>query len=276
MKRHRKDRARDCKVQIHQMKTTQKVFLLVVGLFVLMSLQSPAQDAARTDQSVEAMQPVSDWEKLLQALLTIPPLRPTIERLPGNFYTIYHGPSYPPLPGNPWNLPFWKLGEGVFVVDDRTIDYPALKALAEALAEEEAISKGGTMAMARSANSSINSGAGVYLTNHVAALSGGSVTASFDIAGGTNLVPYDIWMTTNLANSVSLSQWSWLGLGYSSNSYTFTNQPVDMAFYVLAKPQQTMALGWGNDDVAQVDVPVGITNAVMVAGKASPCSRMEL
>ena len=134
------------------------------------------------------------------------------------------------------------------------------------MAAAAAITKGVTMAMARSANSSINSGAGVYLTNHTATISGSSMAASFSIACGTNLVPYDIWMTTNLTNSLSQSQWNWLGIGYSSNSYTFTNQPADMAFYVLARPQKTMVVPWGDDSYGQCDLWTGITNAVQVTG----------
>lgn len=56
-----------------------------------------------------------------------------------------------------------------------------------------------------------------------------------------------------------------MGLGYTSNSYRFDNQPLEHAFYVLAKPQKTMVVGFGNDAVGQCDVPMGVTNALMVA-----------
>jgi hypothetical protein len=38
-----------------------------------------------------------------------------------------------------------------------------------------------------------------------------------------------------------------------------------MAFYILAKPSQTMTLAWGDDDYGESNVPSGITNAIMVA-----------
>ena len=68
----------------------------------------------------------------------------------------------------------------------------------------------------------------VYLTNFLAALaSDQTMTVSFCIAGGTSGIPYNIYMTTNLSNSLAQWQWTWLGVGYSCNHYTFTNQPVD-------------------------------------------------
>ena len=104
----------------------------------------------------------------------------------------------------------------------------------------------------------------VYLTNATAMPQSNSTVASFNIAGGTNYVPYDILTSTNLASSVS--NWTWLGFGYTSNRYTFSNQPLAHAFYILAKPHKTMVVGWGDDTVGQCDVPYGISNAVMVAG----------
>ena len=100
----------------------------------------------------------------------------------------------------------------------------------------------------------------VYLTNLVVSSTSG-MSAAFDIAGGTNNVPYDIVMTTNL-----LTAWQWLGLGYTSNRYTFSSQPADTAFYRLAKPSKTMTVGWGEDYFSQCDPPAGLTNAMMVEG----------
>ncbi len=105
----------------------------------------------------------------------------------------------------------------------------------------------------------------VYLTNMTASTAGdGSTIASFGIGGGTNFVPWDILMSTNLANDYS--QWTFIGIGYTSNNYTFYGQPSDVAFYILAKPSKTMTVGWGDDTYGQCDVPSGITNALMVAG----------
>jgi hypothetical protein len=178
--------------------------------------------------------------------------------------------QYPPAPCN-WlagwvdNVQIYWLGAGNrFLVDDSAVDYDALAA-AQALLNSPASS--GTMMsmMSSSLASSYAYGNPVYLTNTAAsAASNGTMTARFSIAGGTNFVPYDILASTNVG--APLTSWNWLGIGYTSNSYSFSNQPVDQAFYILAKPQKTMVVGWGNDDVGQCDVPLGITNAVMVAG----------
>lgn len=124
---------------------------------------------------------------------------------------------------------------------------------------------GGMMMMASSLASSYAYANGAYLNNLVATIAAdGSTTMNFNIVGGTNFVPYDILMTTNVATPAP--SWSWLGIGYTSNRYTFAGQPADMGFYILAKPSKTMVVGWGQDADYQTDIPVGITNAVMVAG----------
>ena len=126
---------------------------------------------------------------------------------------------------------------------------------------------GPSMMMASSFASSYAYGNSVFLSNMVATVSSdGSMTASFSITGGTNLVPYDIWMTTNLLNSFSQSQWTWVGIGFGSYRYTFTNQPADMAFYALGKPQRTIAQAWGSNGSRQSDIPKGLTNAVQITG----------
>src|ERR1019366_9183400 len=57
-----------------------------------------------------------------------------------------------------------------------------------------------------------------------------------------------------------------LGIGYTSNRYTFTGQPANMAFYILAKPSKTMTVAWGDDYYGEGDVASGITNALAAAG----------
>ncbi len=102
-------------------------------------------------------------------------------------------------------------------------------------------------------------GGPVYLTNVTATvMDDQTVMVSFDIAGGTNGVAYDIYTTTNLADNPITTQWTWLGQGYTCNSYTFTNQPFDEAFYALATPQETMVVAWGDNIFRPVRRAVGI------------------
>ena len=186
-------------------------------------------------------------------------------------------PLYPPLPFCPFRgLPIEEVSPGQFVYDDRSVDYEVLweeraRQAAEFAALQamlgfpsDAKEDGGTSQMrAGFNNNSIYGGLAVYLTNLVATPSGTNVAATFTIAGGTNFVPYDISTTTNLTNNAA--QWAWLGLGYTAHSYTFSNQPLDQAFYILARPEKTMVAGWGNNLDGQCDVPFGLSNAVAVA-----------
>jgi hypothetical protein len=206
-----------------------------------------------------------DLVAVLETLGQTTPLPPESAPKFGTFYTFQHASNWPPLPADVMNLPFWDLGGGFLILDDRTVDYAALRAEAEinAAEEEGMMFQNSMMSMRRAYNSY---GGQVYLADVAATLSGNQMTASFSIAGGTNYVPYDIWMTTNLLNKISLSQWTWFGVGYTSNRYTFTNQPFDRAFYALARPQKTMVVAWGNNSDAQCDVPFGLSNAVTVAG----------
>ena len=213
--------------------------------------------------------PTSDWQIILQALEATQPLPANEAPEFGNYYSAQFGPAWPPGPVDPTGLAFWPLGDGIYVYDDRNVDWTAV----EAAAEGEAGLAGAASPMtplsmvASSLESSYTYSNPIYFTNMAAIPAGdttGTMVASFGIAGGTNNVPCDILMGTNVGDPVS--QWTWVGIGYTSNNYTFSNQPPDQAFYILAKPQRTMTVGWGNDSVGQCDVPAGISNALMVAG----------
>ena len=234
--------------------------LLIAGLIASLHFDG-SQGFAATTQLTQA----NDTQTMMEAIASVPPLPATATPEFGNFYTIQNGENWPPLPANTMNLPFWNLGDGVYLLDDRNVDYEAIQAEAEAEALLSA-QLGAPMSMMASSllNNAVAYGNGVYLTNMAAVFDGSAMVSSFSIAGGTNNIPYDILMSTNVADPVS--QWAWLGIGYTSNSYAFSNQPLDQAFYILAKPQQTMVVGFGNDVVGQCDVPAGITNALMVAG----------
>jgi len=225
-------------------------------------------------------------QQILQQQVT--PELVSADKLPryGTFWSLQRT-NCPPLP---FYAPFLReanasvyvldVRQNIFLVDDSEVDYVALYQQREAErvlrqvewenglltdAEYWELEGGSPAALTMSSlASSYAYGNAVYLVNMAATNAGASVTASFSIAGGTNNVPYDILTATNAA--LPVTDWNWLGIGYTSNRYTFANQPRDQGFYVLAKPHKTMVVGWGNDDYGQSDVPAGITNAVMVAG----------
>ena len=223
------------------------------------------------------LESATDVQAMMEALTTVDPV--PFASLPrnrfgqviaGGFWSALHLPGsrvpWPPLPGNFWHLDVWPLGDGVFILDDRNMDYAAIQAeMDEAAALDSPSLMMRSSMMMSSLSSSYAYGNPVYLTNLVVSAVGyHPMTASFDIAGGTNFVPWDILVSTNAAASVS--QWSWLKIGYTFNHYSFGNQPASQAFYMLAKPAKTMTVGWGFNYFNQCDVPSGITNAVMIAG----------
>jgi alpha-tubulin suppressor-like RCC1 family protein len=109
-------------------------------------------------------------------------------------------------------------------------------------------------------------GGPVYITNFSAALlTNGTTTVSFDIQGGTNGVFYDLYYTTNLESTFSASGWTWLGQVLTCNTYIFSNQPPNAAFYLLAPFELTVVVAWGDNTYGECNVPAGLTNATAVA-----------
>ncbi len=247
--------------KIKIMKATIQILSTVLAFFLSLTPLSAQRNVSIA--KMDALDRAADLAVMLEALATVEPVK--FDTLPknrrgqvivmGGFVSMQH-PEWPPLPGNFYNLDVWPLGEGHFVLDDRQVDYAALEREAR-LAEAADLEAAPQLRMMSSSLNSYAYGNPVYLTNLVVTA---GLTAAFDIAGGTNNVPYDIQMTTNL-----LSAWNWLGIGYTSNRYTFTSQPSDIAFYRLAKPSQTMIAGFGDDSAAQCAVPNGLTNILQVA-----------
>ena len=248
------------------MKTIGSLLSIGLGLFVAINFVH-AQDAlSKINVTLESR---SQLRSQLEALATVEPVAfaslPRSQRgmVPAIGFWSMQNPNQPPLPSNLLGLDVWPLGDGMFVLDDRKVDYAALaEAANDQLVAAGSLKSGGTAMrmMMSSLSSTYAYGNPVYLTNLVVSSTSG-MSAAFDIAGGTNNVPYDIVMTTNL-----LTAWQWLGLGYTSNRYTFSSQPADTAFYRLAKPSKTMTVGWGEDYFSQCDPPAGLTNAMMVEG----------
>jgi hypothetical protein len=89
--------------------------------------------------------------------------------------------------------------------------------------------------------SSCASNANLYITNVSCSLgTNGLVTTTFEIQGGSNNVPYDVFGTTALTgNNITNAQWAWLGQGTNCTIYRLPNQPGIGAFYVLGTPKDS-------------------------------------
>ncbi|MGD0253630.1 MAG: hypothetical protein ABSC01_13145, partial [Verrucomicrobiota bacterium] len=211
------------------MKTVRSIALCGVALAASFYFVH-AQEIATSDQSVQAM---SDTEVMLQALESTTPTPATSLPQAGTYWSAQHAPGtaneWPPLPGNMWGLSAWPMGDGVFLLNDTNLDYDALAAVIAA-AQPAASPMMRMNMMSSSLSTAYAYGNPVYLTNMAASFAyDGSITASFGIAGGTNFVPYDILMSTNVATPVA--NWNWIGIGYTSNNYTFFEQPASLGFY---------------------------------------------
>ena len=216
-------------------------------------------------QSTINQSSTTDGQVMLLALEQTTPVPASSVPNAGTFWSAQHAPgtaeAWPPFPDNMWNLSVWPLGGGQYLLDDRNVNYDSLAAIAAAA---QPTTTTASMSMTTMNLASIYAYSNpVYITNTTANFAGdGSVTVNFNVAGGTNFVPYDIEMSTNLASR----NWIWQGIAYTSNNYTLYGQPADLAFYRLAKPTKTMIVPWGNDTYGQCDLWSGITNAVQVTG----------
>ena len=96
------------------------------------------------------------------------------------------------------------MGDNVYLLNDTNINYDALSAIVAAARTPTAAPMTRMSMMASSLSTAYAYRNPVYLTNMAASVAGdGSMTANFNIAGGTNFVPYDILTTTNLTVPVT-------------------------------------------------------------------------
>jgi len=81
----------------------------------------------------------------------------------------------------------------------------------------------------------------VHLTNMVSTFDTNlGWTVRFDLQGGTNGMPYDLFGTTNLiGDSITNSRWTWLERGPTCSTYQYTNQPGLTALYVIGLTNDT-------------------------------------
>jgi hypothetical protein len=123
------------------MKTLRRTIggLFILGGFVALLSLLHAQETTTTVQigtATSSGTPIqveaTDVEVMLQALESTSPLPATVITNGSNFYSAQHSPGseqeWPPLPADVLGLPVWPLGEGFYVLDDRTVDYDALQA----------------------------------------------------------------------------------------------------------------------------------------------------
>ncbi len=76
----------------------------------------------------------SDLEVMVLAVESVSPAPASTASRFGTFYSAQHAPgtrnAWPPLPSNARRVPVWNLGDGIYLIDDRQVNYAALDAAA--------------------------------------------------------------------------------------------------------------------------------------------------
>lgn len=85
-------------------------------------------NAIRTGTLAASPVEATDLDVMIQAITATKPMSASAAPEAGNFYTIQHGKDSPPLPADILNLPFWSLGDGFYLLDDRALDYDEMAA----------------------------------------------------------------------------------------------------------------------------------------------------
>ena len=165
------------------MKSIRNIFcnLFILAVFVCLFSLAHTQQASNSNLNL-GLESTTEVQAMMEALTTVEPV--LFATLPRNrfnqvgssgFWSAQHLPGskvpWPPLPGNFYGLDVWPLGDGVFILDDRNVDYAALQAEAAAEAALASPMMRSSMMMS-SLSSSYAYGNLVYLTNLVVSSAG--------------------------------------------------------------------------------------------------------
>ena len=103
--------------------------VLIVGFIFILHAQeaaTPVQDNSLTPDNVD-WSSASDLEVELKAVESLPTIPATAAPQEGTFWSAQHAPGsgseWPPMPGNIRNVPVWDMGDGIYLLDDMTVNY---------------------------------------------------------------------------------------------------------------------------------------------------------
>lgn len=206
----------------------------------------------------------------------------------GLFYSAQFGEEWPPLPANIYEVPFWDLGNGVFLMDDRDVNYVELPS-----------SESRSSIVTPPLRSGQTGNDLPWLTNIAVTVAANSSSTnyitSFDVAGGMTNVAYGLIVATNVISDtqvvlasdpgtnifpsnistnnqtwatnsiryVDLTDWNWIGLAHNGDHFCFTNS-TEQGYYGLTHPE--IVLWAANNDDGLLTVPDGLGNIVMLSG----------
>ena len=165
---------------------------------------------------------------MLLAVESVPPAPASSASRFGTFYSAQHAPGtrsqWPPLPSNSRQVPVWNLGDGVYLIDDRQINYAEITA--ESTATPMTMSaKAKPMGKGLSPAFSTQDGPWPYLTIAPTGTNQFLITVI-----NTNSANYELWWTPALANSAY--PWTAVAVGTTGQTnFTVNIGPYSTGFY---------------------------------------------
>ena len=175
----------------------------------------------------------SDTDAMVSAIEATTPLPPGELPEYGNFYTAEHYADWPPLPANILGLNGWNIGGGFILLDDRAVDYDALRLQSERTAQlsSMAMESGGFAPMSMEFGSN-------DLWLEITGVSN-DVSLSYLVihTPDTNGV-YDLYLTTNLnttdSSGLNGTNWLWvLRTDAGQTNLTVANPVSDQCFFLF-------------------------------------------
>ena len=174
---------------------------------------------------------VSDLEVMLLAVESVPPAPASSASRFGTFYSAQHAPGtrsqWPPLPANTRQVPVWNLGDGVYLIDDRQVNYEEIEAEATA----------STMSMSLSAN--VNRIGGGFSPNDLTSglpfltiAPTGTNQFLITLTDAASETTYDIYTTPVLGDTVNYP-WTAAVIGTSGQTnFTVNMGPYSTGFFM--------------------------------------------
>lgn len=206
----------------------------------------------------------------------------------GLFYSAQFGEKWPPLPANIYEVPFWDLGNGVFLMDDREMNYVELPSSESRRSTVTPPLRSGQTGndLPWLTNIAVTVAANSSSTNYI---------TSFDVAGGMTNVAYGLIVATNVISdtqvvlasdpgtntfpsnvstnnqtwatnyirNIDFSHWNLAALAHSGDHFCFTNS-IEQGYYGLTHPE--IVLWAANNDDGLLTLPNGLGNVVMLSG----------
>jgi len=214
------------------MKTIQSTIALSVLFSLVVGLASPTQVKAQTwvQSAIAAAQAQAAEEPITNK--TIPVVANPSDSPPGTYWSLQLT-DQPPLPDCPFpDLQVIEITNGIYLMDDRSVDYPALWAELDDQVQSSAIknkgkSGGSMMDMAGGDSFDAFSYSSDQLYLEITNIADGLVYLNLDNA--TNEV-YAVWSTTNLST------------GWSVETDLWPTNPVTMPFTVQTLNRQNLFL----------------------------------